>query len=193
MGVSGGILLSKKLFDANLNLAMQVQRGRHGLKLPKQLELLLADEIKGIFQTVNHYLAGTLAAARGERVLNRLKGLGLKDGQSNMVDLAQITAAAHLSNEQQAVYDIHDILRAYYKVAIKRFTDNVVLQVFERCYLDKSGPVKYVSPEYIVELADEELSRIAAESYATSSIRNEVSYRLERLENALAIAEAEKI
>jgi hypothetical protein len=149
--------------------------------------------MKGILQTVNHYFADTLAATRQDRVLHRLRGLGLQDGQVFHVDLAQITAAAHLSNEEQAVFDIHDILRAYYKVAIKRFTDNVVVQVIERCYLDDSGPVKYVSPGYIGELTDDELSRIAAESYATSSVRNEISYRLERLEAALAIAEAERV
>jgi hypothetical protein len=33
-----------------------------------------------------------------------------------------------LGNEEQAANDIHDILEAYYKVATKRFTDNVVLQ-----------------------------------------------------------------
>ncbi|KAK3045424.1 hypothetical protein LTR09_012975 [Extremus antarcticus] len=159
----------------------------------KQLELLLADETKGILQTVNHYFADTLAATRQDRVLHRLKGLGFQDGGTYKVDLAQITAVAHLSNEEQAVYDIHDILRAYYKVAIKRFTDNVVLQVVERCYLDESGPIKYVSPGYIGELADEELSRIAAESYATSTTRNEISHRLERLERALEIAEAESM
>ena len=159
----------------------------------KQLEHLLGDEMQGILQTVNHYFADTLAATRQDRVLHRLKGLGLQDGGVQHVDFAAITAVAHLSNEEQAIYDIHDILRAYYKVAIKRFTDNVVVQVVERCYLGDNGPVKYVSPGYIGELADEELSRIAAESYATSNVRNEITYRLERLEKALEVAEAERI
>lgn len=96
------------------------------------------------------------------------------------MDLDKIATATYLSNEDQAVFDIHDILRAYYKVAIKRFSDNVVVQVVERCYLGNKGPVKYVDPGYIGELSDEELSDIAAESYATSSARNDTSHRLNR-------------
>nr|POE96532.1 interferon-induced gtp-binding protein mx2 [Quercus suber] len=160
------------------------------LKASEELEKLLADEMTGILQTVNHYFADTLAATRQDRVLQRLKKLGLQDGQEQLVDLGKITSAAHLSNEDQAVFDIHDILRAYYKVAIKRFNDNVVLQVVERCYLGESGPVKCVNPGYIGELSDEELSDLAAENYATSSARNETSQRLDRLERALKIAES---
>lgn len=53
----------------------------------------------------------------------------------------------HLSNEDQAVRDIHDILKAYYKVAVKRFTDNVVLQVTERHLLGLEGTVRSLSSE----------------------------------------------
>lgn len=35
-------------------------------------------------------------------------------------------------SEEQAVHDIHDMLKAYYKVLFKRFTDNVIIQVVER-------------------------------------------------------------
>jgi hypothetical protein len=50
----------------------------------------------------------------------------------------------YLSNEDQAVYNIHDILKAYYKVALKRFIDTLVLQVVERHYLGNKGPVRYI-------------------------------------------------
>lgn len=54
-----------------------------------------------------------------------------------------------LSNDDQTVYDIHGMLKAYYKVAIKRFTDNVVIQITERHILGAEGPVKFLSPESI--------------------------------------------
>jgi len=38
-----------------------------------------------------------------------------------VIDIAATTRAAHLSNEDQAVNDFHDILRAGYKVVMKRF------------------------------------------------------------------------
>ncbi|OBT73171.1 hypothetical protein VF21_07938 [Pseudogymnoascus sp. 05NY08] len=130
-----------------------------------------------------------MADERSERVLNRLKEVGLEDGQYQTIDLAAITRAAHLSNEDQAVNDIHDILKAYYKVALKRYIDNVVLQVIERIYLGSNGLVRAISPEYVGTLSDTELADIAAESYATSSTRTEIGYKLQRLDKALNLAE----
>lgn len=154
-----------------------------------QLSRIIADERSGILQTINHYFADTLAKTREELVLNRLKEVGLEDGQYQTIDLAAITRAAHLSNEDQAVNDIHDILKAYCKVALKRLMDNMVLQVIERIYLGSNGPVRAISPEYVGTLSDTELADIAAESYATSSTRTEIGYKLQRLDKALNLAE----
>lgn len=97
-----------------------------------QLAAILADERGGILQTVNYYFADTLAATRQDRVLKRLQKLGPEDGNVITVNLKSLASTAHLSNEDQAVNDVHDILKAYYKVALRRFTDNVVIQVVER-------------------------------------------------------------
>ena len=156
------------------------------------LRSILADERESILQTVNHYFADTLSATRQDRVVHRLKGLGLQNGTEINVDLKAVANKAHLSNEDQAVNDIHDILKAYYKVALKRFTDNIVIQVVERCYLSSTGPIKSISAEYIGGLPDTDLAHLAAENYATSSSRNDVNAKLERLEKALAIAEKER-
>lgn len=63
-----------------------------------------------------------------------------------------VMKGVYLSNEDQAVNDIHDILKAYYKVAMKRFTDNIVLQIGERLILNPDGPVKTLSPDLIGDL-----------------------------------------
>lgn len=162
----------------------------------QQLRSLVEDEMTGILQTVNHYYADNLAKARSDRVLHRLKGLGIPEApQANnwYPSAKEIAAAVHLSNEDQAVHDIHDILKAYYKVALKRFTDNVVIQCVERCFAGAEGPLRYISPGLIGELTDDDLEYIAAENYATSSKRTETMHRLERLEKALTIAETEKL
>lgn len=80
----------------------------------------------------------------------------------------------HLSNEDQAVHDIYDILKAYYKAAVKRLTDNVVVQVRERHLLASEGPVKILPPEWIGEFSDIELAKVGSENLATSSSRNEL-------------------
>jgi hypothetical protein len=65
----------------------------------------------------------------------------------------------HLSNDDQAVYDIHDMLKAYYKVDIKRLTINVI-QITERHILGAKGPVKFLSPNLIGDLAEVQLAEL---------------------------------
>ncbi|KAI8935610.1 hypothetical protein NX059_008173 [Plenodomus lindquistii] len=151
-----------------------------------QLLTILNDERGGILQTVNHYFADTLSAIREERVLARLEAAGFSDG--SRFDLARMVKGVHLSNEDQAVNDIHDTLKAYYKVALKRFMDNVVLQITERLLLGPNGPVKTLSPEMISDLQDGDLMDLAAENFATSSSRNELMIKYDRLQKALDIA-----
>lgn len=152
----------------------------------EQLSTILKDERGGILQTVNQYYAESLSTIREERVVARLKAKGFDDGSN--FNMARVLASVHLSNEDQAVNDIHDILKAYYKVAIKRFTDNVVLQVTERHFLGPGGPVKNLSPELISVLDDDLLMEIAGENFATSSARNELISKSERFQRALDIA-----
>lgn len=151
-----------------------------------QLRKILNDERGGILQTVNHYFADTLSAIRRERILARLKANGMEDGF--VFEMSEVMDSVHLSNEDQAVNDIHDILKAYYRLAMKRFTDNIVVQVTERHILGIYGPVKALSTEMIGELQDEELMDIAGENFATSSARTELIAKCNRFHKALDIA-----
>ncbi|PLB46308.1 P-loop containing nucleoside triphosphate hydrolase protein [Aspergillus steynii IBT 23096] len=163
--------------------------GRQSLALEharKHLGEILTDEREGILQTVNHYLAETLSSIREERVKTKLESLDIQNSWN--INISHAVTQLHLSNEDQAVYDIHDILKAYYKVALKRFCDNIIVQVTERHLLGPQGPVKILSPEFIGELSDGELADIASESFATSSLRIELQTRADRLRKALELA-----
>ena len=70
---------------------------------------------------------------------------------------------------------------------------NVVVQIVERIYLAKDGPVKAIYTEYVGMLSDAKLSEIATETYATSSARVDIRSRLDRLEQALSLAEAQNL
>ncbi|KAF9729995.1 interferon-induced GTP-binding protein Mx1 [Paraphaeosphaeria minitans] len=153
----------------------------------EQVIKILYGERGGTLQTVNHYFADTLNAIREERMLPRLKAAGLDDDAFRL-NITEVVKTVHLSNENQAVNDIHDLLKAYYKLAIKLFAENVVLQVTERCLQDNDGPVKILSPEMVRNLQDDDLTDIASENFATSSIRNELTIRFEQLQKALEIA-----
>lgn len=69
-----------------------------------------------------------------------------------------------MSNAQHTVFEVHDILKAYYKVARKRFVDSVCMQAAD--YLLVTGPnnpLKLFSPEFVSALSDEQLEEIAGE------------------------------
>lgn len=152
----------------------------------EQLLKILNDERGGILQTVNHYYADTLSSIRQERVIVRLETLGLRDGIN--FDMSRVLQGVHLSNEDQAIFDIHDILKAYYKVAMKRFTDNVVVQVSERYILGDGGPVKMFSPDMVGEFEEDKLTEIAGENFATAGRRNDLVSKAARFKEALEIA-----
>ena len=152
----------------------------------KQLKDLLSDERGGILQTINHYFADTLSKIREGRFMARLKKAGLETGNFD-IDLENLVHHVHLSNEDQAVNDIHDVLKTYYKVAIKRFMDNVVMSVVERELLGPQASVHRLTPDFVLSLSDEELGAICAEDYTTSASRIGLCDRIERLRKALEI------
>ena len=165
-----------------------------------QFETLLKDEMEGMLQTTNHYFAEVLAQSRQDRHTHRLskffsaKGDTTDGGvtfRSSQIILQDIINATHLSNEDSAVLGIHDILKAYYKVAEHRFVDNITKQVVERYYLGLDGPLRYITPAYVGGLTDEELSNVGGESNATSLERVRLSTQLEQLKKALSLGEAE--
>ena len=153
------------------------------MEAPKtELAKLLEDERSGCLATVNHYFADNLAKARADRFSARLKKLGFVDGSP--INFQSLTSVVSLSNEASAIYDIHDTLKAYYKVALKRFIDNVVIQVIERNLLSTNGPLSIFTAEYVGGLTATELASIAGEDFRTSNTRTELGYQIARLEEA---------
>lgn len=148
------------------------------------LSTILSDERGGILQTVNHYFADTLAETRQERVMARLSSLDLEGVPMNVTDVLR---GIHLSNEEQAINDIHDILKAYYKLALKRFCDTVILQVTERCLLGQDAAIRFLSPNLAGGMDDRELADIAEENFATSTSRNNLLSRIQMYQSALDI------
>jgi hypothetical protein len=69
-----------------------------------------------------------------------------------------------MSNAQHTVFEVHDILKAYYKVARKRFVDNVTMQASSFVLVNgPNNPLKILSPQFVSSLSDEQLEEIAGE------------------------------
>jgi hypothetical protein len=150
-----------------------------------QLHQILNDERGGILQTANHYYADTLSSIRKERAAARMIEIDLSTDLNSDENVHKIIKRTHMSNEEQTILDIHDILQAYYKVAIKRFVDNVIIQVSERYIQGDSGPMKLFSPDVISDFDDNRLAYIAGESLATSVNRRDLLEKAVRFKKAL--------
>ncbi|KAG0641431.1 P-loop containing nucleoside triphosphate hydrolase protein [Tuber brumale] len=160
-----------------------------------QLETILADELTSTLQTINSTFSTTLQNTRLHRLEARLRSHGVNDnhhcqygGSHHSLNPLTLAGYANLSIEDQTVYEIHDILKCYYSIAIMRFADNVANQVVERHLLGREGPVKSFCSEQVSALGEGELAALVADDYPTSVRRTEVKYRIQRLEKALEIA-----
>ncbi|EED14831.1 hypothetical protein TSTA_043050 [Talaromyces stipitatus ATCC 10500] len=89
------------------------------------------------------------------------------------------------AKEELKGYDIHDIVKSYYKLAMKRFLDNVVIQVVERHVLGPNTPLRLFSPDFVDDMDEKDVTSIAAESSSTTQARSDLSPKLERLQNVL--------
>ncbi|QGA19055.1 hypothetical protein EYB26_006743 [Talaromyces marneffei] len=157
-------------------------------KADEELQKLLGDEREGVLQTVNHYLAGTLEKVRSDREAQRLKDAGYQEGVEYKLKFENVPKLRRTSNDTSAVHNIHDIVKSYYKVAMKRFLDNVIIQVVERHVLGLNTPLRLFSSDFVDDLEDDEIKFVAAESSSISMARSDLTTKLERLQKVLDIA-----
>jgi hypothetical protein len=69
-----------------------------------------------------------------------------------------------MSNAQHTVFEVHDILKAYYKVARKRFVDNICMQAASFILISgPNNPLKILFPQFVSSLSDEQPEEIAGE------------------------------
>ncbi|KAJ5318544.1 hypothetical protein N7476_004964 [Penicillium atrosanguineum] len=129
-------------------------------------EFLLQIEREGTPMTQNHYLNSNLQKCRQERISSEVKELAFSvkyddSSKGECVRVSDLTRIHHMSNLQQTVQDIHDILKSYYKVARKRFIDNMCMQAADYYLVTGSAaPMKLFSPSWVYNLSSEQLDQI---------------------------------
>ncbi|KAL9601258.1 MAG: hypothetical protein Q9219_002663 [cf. Caloplaca sp. 3 TL-2023] len=150
-------------------------------------ELLLDIEEFGNMRTLNHYFALTIKKLRLSRLRKRLDSShpSVRRKDFNGEDLLRVNTVMdmHISNEDQAVEDLHDILQSYYKLARKQFVDAISKGVVDYYLLTvKDGPLRVCAPNLIGMLPDKDLDEIAGESAECAAERADVKRRLKSLE-----------
>ncbi|KAI9801574.1 MAG: hypothetical protein M1825_003253 [Sarcosagium campestre] len=136
-------------------------------RMAKQnLELILKDELEGVLQTLDPLFI------------------------RNWTDYKTPSDKKYVDDQAATVRMIHATLKAYYEAALRRFRDYVPIQVTKRIFLGQDSLLNGFSPEYVGGLSDSELASLAAEDYAVSTARTNLSYKAARMEKAMEIARA---
>ncbi|KAI9849838.1 MAG: hypothetical protein M1837_000052 [Sclerophora amabilis] len=154
----------------------------------KQLQGILSDE-RCYMQTTDPSFLTDVSNARALRLRAALKSMGKKQDDSVVINLRNAEEMQKVLRQPRcAVYDIHDLLHAYYKISLQRFIDSVVVHVVHGLLLGKDGPLKAFSRDYVRALPASVLKDVAGEDFATISERKRINDKIERLEGALDLS-----
>jgi len=144
--------------------------------------------------TLNRQFSEALSKARGYRVTELLRPKARKDTKQYgelqyMVNLDDIAKAAEgKRNVEQLQEEVHDILRAYYSLALDRFIDNVFQLAVDYSLLHgPSSPLKVFTQAWVINLEPEQLERIAGETKHAKKRRQKLGKKIEDLSKALKI------
>jgi hypothetical protein len=130
---------------------------------------------------------------RQERISSEVKELSFSvkyddSSKGECVRVSDLTRTHHMSNLQQTVQDIHDILKSYYKVARKRFIDNMCMQAADYYLVTgPAAPMKLFSPSWVYNLSHEQLEQIAGEEAAVRRKRRQLQKQVKELETGRRI------
>lgn len=100
-----------------------------------------------------------------------------------VVKLDDVVQYHPMSNTEHVVQDIHDILFSYYKVARKRFVDNVCMHAVDHFLINgPETPLTLFSPAFVSGLDVDQLESIAGEDLWTKRKRQQVKKEIQNLE-----------
>lgn len=164
-------------------------------KAMNQAKVLVELERNGRMITMNHYFADSVKARRDSRTRQRLMKMQswtTEDEKKEPLLRLEDSVKAFISNGDHSVQDIHDHLAAYYKVARKRFVDNVCLQAINYCLISApSGPLELFSPEFSSRLSEADLAEIAGETTERIETRSQLTAELSSLRRVLSVLEGQ--
>jgi hypothetical protein len=159
-----------------------------------QASLLIEVEQRKKPYTLNKQFAEALSKARGYRITELLRPKARKDikqyGETQyMVNLNDIAKAAEgKSNVEQLQEEIHDILQAYYSLALDRYIDNIFQLAVDYCLLHgPSSPLKVFTQDWVINLEAEQLERIVGETKSSKKCRTKLAKKIADLTDALKI------
>ncbi|KAL8676121.1 MAG: hypothetical protein Q9186_007332 [Xanthomendoza sp. 1 TL-2023] len=146
-------------------------------------------EVERNTMTYNHYFADNLEKCNRQRMKDMLESKSFNIGESDfdnfVVRLSDLDDTPSMSNLNNTVQHLQDILEAYYNVARKRFVDNVCMQAADHHLMrGPNAAVKVLTPAFIHDLTKEQLERIAGEDLSKKRKRTDLTRQVENLTKA---------
>ncbi|KAK2006223.1 dynamin family protein [Colletotrichum eremochloae] len=144
--------------------------------------------------TLNHYFNHNHQKSYGVRIRDTLRPHArvehvYRDRPELVINLDAVAeAVSNKSNTAHAAETIHDNLEAYYKVAYKRFVDNVFSQAVDYKLLSgPESPLRLFSEQWVLGLDPKTVHAVAGESRRTRECRDRLKKEIQDLEVAMEI------
>ncbi|KAJ5607274.1 Dynamin [Penicillium hordei] len=172
-----------RLCSSIISLLMDSLMDKYRQALSKA-EFLLRIELEGTPMTMNHYLNDNMQICRQKRMRSAMSKHVIEySNHGKCVRLSDIIQQTPMNNTDHTVKDLHDILHAYYKVALKRFIDNICMQAADyHLVTGPEAPMKLFSPAWVSSLPEDKLEEIAGEEKSTRRRRRQLRKQIEELE-----------
>ncbi|MBE3043810.1 dynamin family protein [Candidatus Bathyarchaeota archaeon] len=143
--------------------------------------------------TLNQLFSAEVVRTRSTRLCNKLKDnsspYGHHEGGTMAISINALHhLAEHEANASHANHEIHDALKAYYKIAAKRFQDNLYMQAVSHGLVSgEETPLGVFSQEWVIGLGADKLDELVGDSESARGLRREVEGWKGDLEKAMAI------
>ncbi|ORX34446.1 dynamin GTPase [Kockovaella imperatae] len=149
----------------------------------RQTDYLVDMDLKGPPVTHDPAFSSHLETLRQARVREQVAGKAMRDSNNQMVvRLQDLSGIRHISNEQHTIREIHDVLRAYYTVALTRFVDGIRRHVIDHILIvGPESPLKLFSPLFVSSLMPAQVQRIGDEEPKIRVRRQALEQQIQRL------------
>ena len=144
--------------------------------------------------TLNQSFNAEVVNSRSSRLLGQRHTASAEKNCSNShalninVNAVWRYLAGQEANTQHANHEIHDALKAYYKIAAKRFQDNLYMQAVNHGLVNgEQTPLGVFSQQWVIGLGAGELDELVGDSPRQRALRKEVEGRKADLQKAVAI------
>ena len=143
--------------------------------------------------TLNGLFNAEVLKSRSARLLNNVNAIPASPseyhGRNTAVSVVALQRFAESeANNSHLNHEIHDVLNAYYKIAAKRFQDNLYMQAVNHCLVNgEETPLDVFSQEWVIGLGAGELDGLVGDSPGARALRREVEGKKGRFEKAIKI------